>query len=87
MSIVLPPEFEEFVQRQVSSGAYGSQQEVLQTALSLLKRRQVLLAHIDEGTEDLRSGRYVEYGKGDRDRFVRDIATGSQAKSLTNPPE
>jgi putative addiction module CopG family antidote len=87
MSIVLPPEFEEFVQRQVSLGAYGSQQEVLQTALNLLKRRQFLLAHIDEGTDDLRSGCYVEYGEGDRDRFVRDIASGSQTASPTGPAE
>jgi putative addiction module CopG family antidote len=80
MSIVLPPEFEAFIERQVASGAYDSQQEVLRTAFDLLKRRQELLAHINEGTQDLADGRFVEYGEGDRDRFIHDIANPREFK-------
>ena len=74
ISIVLPPEFEVFVERQVASGAYASEQEALSIAFDLLKRRQELLAHIDDGTRDLAAGRFFEYGEGDRDQFIRDIA-------------
>jgi putative addiction module CopG family antidote len=56
--MLLPPEFEAFVNTRVASGAYASEQEVLQTAFQLLERREKLLAHIDEGTQQLRAGQY-----------------------------
>ena len=74
MSIMLPPEFEALVNVRVASGAYASEQEVLRTAFSLLQRRDDLLAHIDEGTQELRAGKYLEYGENDRERFLTDVA-------------
>jgi putative addiction module CopG family antidote len=74
MSIMLPPEFEALVNVRVASGAYASEQEVLRTAFSLLQRRDDLLAHIDEGTQELRAGKYQEYGENDRERFLADVA-------------
>jgi putative addiction module CopG family antidote len=74
MSLAFPPEFESFVNVRIASGAYASEQEVLRTAFDLLERREQLLAHIDEGTHQLRSGECEEYGEGDRDRFRADIA-------------
>ena len=74
MSIVLPPEFEAFVNVRVASGAYASEQEVLRTAFNLLQRRDDLLVHIDEGTQQLRAGQYQEYGENDRERFLADVA-------------
>lgn len=74
MSLALPPEFESFVNVRVASGAYASEKEVLRTAFGLLERREQLLAHIDEGTRQLRSGEFQEYGEGDRDRFRVDIS-------------
>jgi putative addiction module CopG family antidote len=74
MSIVLPPEFEAFVNVRVASGAYSSEQEVLRTAFNLLQRRDDLLAHIDEGTQQLRAGQYQEYGENDRERFLSDVS-------------
>ena len=74
MSIVLPPEFEAFVNLRVASGAYVSEQDVLRTAFDLLQRRDELLAHIDEGTRQLRAGQYREYGENDREQFLADIA-------------
>jgi putative addiction module CopG family antidote len=73
MSMLLPPEFEAFVNTRVASGAYASEQEVLQTAFELLQRREDLLAHIDEGTKQLRAGQYREYGQNDREKFLADI--------------
>ena len=77
MSMLLPPEFETFVNVRVASGAYASEQEVLRTAFDLLQRREDLLAHIDEGTEQLRAGQFSEYGETDRDKFASDIAAAS----------
>ena len=74
MSIMLPPEFEAFVHTRVASGAYASEQDVLRTAFDLLEKRESLLAHIDEGTRQLRSGEFTEYGEGDREKFLADIA-------------
>lgn len=75
MSIVLPPEFEAFVNVRVASGAYASEQEVLRTAFNLLQRRDDLLAHIDEGTQQLRAGQYREYDEHDRERFLLDTCS------------
>ena len=75
MSIILPPEFEAFVNVRVASGAYPSEQEVLRTAFDLLQRRDDLLAHIDEGTRQLRAGDYREYGENDREKFLADVVS------------
>lgn len=81
MSITLPPEFEALVNVRVASGAYSSEQDVLRTAFNLLQRRDDLLAHIDEGTQQLRAGQYQEYGENDRARFLADVADSK----LENP--
>jgi putative addiction module CopG family antidote len=81
MSLTLPPELEAFVQARVASGAYASEQDVLRTAFTLLEKRESLLAHIDEGTLQLRSGQYKEYGEADRDRFLADIAGAASRAS------
>jgi Arc/MetJ-type ribon-helix-helix transcriptional regulator len=72
MSMTLPPDFEAYVNLRVASGAYRSPQEVLDTAFDLLKRREELLAHIDEGTQQLRAGQYKEYGPDDLEKFRAD---------------
>ncbi len=82
MSIVLPPELEAFVSTRVASGAYASEQDVLRTAFDLLQRRDDLLAHIDEGTQQLRAGQHSEYGENDRQIFIADIAAVDPPKSL-----
>lgn len=81
MSMTLPPDFEAYVNLRVASGAYRSPQEVLDTAFDLLKRREELLSHIDEGTRQLRAGQYKEYGPGDLEKFRADIK-GLKTKNL-----
>lgn len=75
MSLTLPPEFEAFVHTRVASGAYASEQDVLRTAFGLLEKRESLLAHIDQGTAELRSGNFSEYGGSDLARFIAEIAS------------
>jgi len=62
------------VSARVASGAYASEQDVLRTAFDLLQRRDDLLAHIDEETQQLRAGQYREYGENDRQIFIADVA-------------
>jgi putative addiction module CopG family antidote len=85
MSLTLPPEFESFVSTRVAAGAYPSEDEVLRAAFSLLEQREKLLEQIDEGTAQLRSGGYIEYGLEDRERFLKDIE--STAKSYSGTKE
>lgn len=85
MSLMLPPEFETFVNTRVASGAYPSEREVLRTAFDLLAKRESLLAHIDEGSAQLRKGQFTEFKDGDRDKFVADIA--ATASRIGRPGE
>jgi putative addiction module CopG family antidote len=84
MSSTLPPEFNAFIQARVASGAYSSEHDVLQKAFELLEKRESLLAHIDEGRQQLALGRFIEYGENDRDTFIADIARSS---SPANPAD
>ncbi len=81
MSMTLPPDFEAYVNLRVASGAFRSPQEALDTAFDLLKRREELLAHIDEGTRQLRAGQYKEYGLADLEKFRADVK-GFQVEKL-----
>ena len=55
MTVAFPPDIESFVEREVSSGAYGSREELIVAAVELLKQRQAdlarLKADIAEGME------------------------------------
>jgi putative addiction module CopG family antidote len=84
MSLTLPPEFEAFIHTRVASGAYASEQEVLRTAFDLLVMRESLLAHIDEGTRQLRSGQFAEYAEADRDKFLTNIETAASRIKTSN---
>ena len=64
---MLPPEFEAFVHTCVASGAYALEQDVFRTAFDLLAKRESLLAHIDEGARQFRTGQFAEYGERERD--------------------
>jgi putative addiction module CopG family antidote len=55
MSIAFPPAIEAFVEREVSSGAYASREDLIVAAVELLKQHQAdharLQADIGEGME------------------------------------
>jgi Arc/MetJ-type ribon-helix-helix transcriptional regulator len=73
MSTDLSPENEQFIQAVVRSGTFTTRGEALDMAVELLKRRQELLDHIDEGTRQLGSGESRQYAPSDVDHFLQDI--------------
>jgi hypothetical protein len=51
---------EQFIQYAVARGIFQDRNQALDEAVELLRRRQELLDHIDEGTRQLRSGEGIE---------------------------
>lgn len=60
MSTDLSPQSEQFIEHVVARGVFHDRTEALDEAVELLRRRQELLDHIDEGTRQLRSGQGTE---------------------------
>ena len=60
MNSDLSPENEQFIRQAVECGTFQSRAEALDEAVELLKGRQQLLRHIDEGTRQLRAGEGTE---------------------------
>jgi len=77
MSSDISPDNEQFIQLVVASGEFPTRGEALDKAVGLLRMRQELLAHIDEGTRQLRAGEYTEYGPDDQDKLLEDIRAAS----------
>jgi len=77
MSSNLSPENEQFIQHAVECGVFEDRAQALDRAVELLRRRQELLEHIDEGTRQLRAGQYTEYDEeGLRESFEEIKAEG-----------
>ena len=81
MQFVLPPDLEELVQKRLSSGAFGSAEEVFRRALEAQdaeeswteEERQELAAHIEEGFQQAEVGELV-----DGEQALREIAEMKQ---------
>jgi Arc/MetJ-type ribon-helix-helix transcriptional regulator len=56
MSTDLSPQNEQFIEQVLTRGVFHNRTEALDEAVELLRRRQELLDHIDEGTRQLRNG-------------------------------
>lgn len=70
MSNDISAENEQFIRQVVDSGRFRDRGEALDEAVELLKKRILLLQHVDEGTRQLAAGDYTEYDeKGLRDFF------------------
>ncbi len=61
MSSDLSPNSERFIRQAIELGAFRDRKEALDQAVELLEKRQKLLQHIDEGTQQLHRGEYTEY--------------------------
>jgi antitoxin ParD1/3/4 len=66
MSVTLTPEVQQFVQKQVASGAFRDESEVLTEAVRLLRdqqerveKRLALLADLEQGIASLNAGRGI----------------------------
>ncbi len=60
MNTELSAENEKFIDDAIRGGEFHGRTEVLDAAVEILRRRQKLLRHIDEGTQQLRSGMGIE---------------------------
>jgi Arc/MetJ-type ribon-helix-helix transcriptional regulator len=60
MSTDLSPQNEQFIEHAVAQGVFHDRVEALDEAVELLRRRQELLDHIDQGTRQLRGGEGIE---------------------------
>lgn len=78
MSIQLSSEWESFVRDRVADGRYSDEADVIRTAFSLLECREQLLAQIDEGTAQLRSGEYTEYSDYQLPQFIAAVEAASR---------
>jgi Arc/MetJ-type ribon-helix-helix transcriptional regulator len=80
VSTDLSPQSEQFIEHVIARGVFHDRAEALDEAVDLLRRRQELLDHIDEGTRQLRGGQGVELHGEDELRalFDRIHAEGMQ---------
>ena len=62
-----PPDLENEIQAQMKTGQYASQDEVLRNALRALKWRDGEVAAIQEGIDDMQSGRVKPLCEFDRE--------------------
>lgn len=64
MNIVLKPEYEEFIQSQISSGKYSSVEEIIVEAIALLRereqRKEELRQKIAVGTGQIERGQLTD---------------------------
>ena len=76
MSTDLSPRNEQFIEHAVARGVFHDRTEALDEAVELLRRRQELLEHIDEGTRQLRAGEGIElHGEEELRAFFESIQT------------
>ena len=80
MSVDLSPQNEQYLDQIVASGAFNNRDQALDHAVELLRRRQELLDHVDEGTRQLRAGEGIEvHGIDDLKTLVgRDDSEGTK---------
>ncbi len=67
MSIDLPPDVWNEIQRQISSGSYASPDEVVRVALAALRSRDEELIAIQEGIDDMEAGHLRPFREFDRE--------------------
>jgi Arc/MetJ-type ribon-helix-helix transcriptional regulator len=73
MSTDLSPEHEQFIQQVIASGVFPDREHALHEAIELLRKRQALLEHVDEGTRQLQSGEYHDYDQAGLRCFFDDV--------------
>jgi putative addiction module CopG family antidote len=80
----LPPEYEQFVQNETTSGRYGSAEEVVCVALRELQRRQRLAElqqEVDAGMKQLDRGEGIKIeNEAALQEFFTDIATRGEQR-------
>lgn len=80
MGTGLSPENELLIQQAVAAGVFPDRKHALDEAVGLLKSRQGILAHIDEGTQQLREGDFVEFDQACLRKFFDEIQTRGRTR-------
>lgn len=80
-SIELTQENEQFVEEALAQGQYRSPDELLNEALSQLREYRELMNHIEEGTQQLRDGRYIEVDEAGLRAFFDDVKARGRARA------
>ena len=65
MAYQFPPDIEQRVRAQLSSGDYQTEDDLLRDALDALRERRDDLAAIQAGIEDMEAGRYRPFSEID----------------------
>jgi putative addiction module CopG family antidote len=65
MNISITPELDRWIQEKLATGAYRSEEEVLQAALRALDAQEQTLASIAEGYADFEAGRIRSFDEAD----------------------
>lgn len=74
MTISLPPELDRILNEKLTSGQYGSVEEVLTAAFRALSDEEETIAAINEGNDDYLAGRYRSLEESDAEfRRVRGL--------------
>lgn len=76
MSNIIPPEFQDFVDHELSTGNYRSAEEIVSDGLRLLRERKLyeLRKEIDVGRKQLDRGEAIEIENPEElERFFDDI--------------
>ena len=84
MASVIPPDLEQFVQQQLASGEYRSEEEVVTAGLQVLrelKRRQAEFRQdVQAGVEQLDRGEGIKLAPEELRAFFDDIQTRGQQR-------
>jgi antitoxin ParD1/3/4 len=82
MSVTIPSEFQTFIAREIASGRYRSETEIVEHALRMFCDSQIRLdrlqGDLDEGLADLNAGRCSPFSVEDVVRLGRKMRSGTE---------
>jgi len=88
MTLTIPADLEEFVQREIATGRYQTAEEVVRAGIMLLQERERqrdrLRDDIDAAIQQIENGEYVEYDQDSLRGFFEELkqsARDSHAKA------
>ncbi len=65
MSLIIPADVQQRVNTLLGTGRYASEEEILRAAVAALEERNVDLAAIQSGIDDMENGRYRPFAEFD----------------------
>jgi Arc/MetJ-type ribon-helix-helix transcriptional regulator len=84
MSTNLSSDNEAFIVEAVSRGIYRDRTDVLEAGVAMLRRREQLLAMLDESRRQLDEGEYVEFDEDGLKEFAEQLKERARRASESN---